>query len=141
MKKWICILISSMLALTTSLSIPVNADYKSIEIMTREEKDSTIESLIRSLYSGNQEEFMKISPLFTSDCYYEISDYISSGGIGNGAITNIVTDYIEVINSSDVDYVEMINIKVNRGNSEYLYLLEFHVDYSGEIYGFNIWQY
>ena len=118
-----------------------NVDIVPFETLSKEERDSRVEKLIKTLYSGDATTIRSISVQFTSNTYENLSRYRNSGGLGSGVITKMVVDYIEVPNSNDGDFVAMVNLKVNRGAADYLYLLEFHYNYSGVIYGYNIWEY
>jgi hypothetical protein len=60
-----------------------------------------------------------------------------------GTINNLVVDLIDVKNSETSDIVMMANFKAydRNDNKATAYLMEFHIDKNGKIYGYNIWSY
>lgn len=125
----------------TEATNKVNTELVAFESLSQNERDQRITALITALYSGNMSEMRKMAHLFTSSAYEDLTDYIATGSFGNGTITKLVTDYISVDNSSCGDYTAMVNMKITRSQLDYIYLLEFHFNAAGEIYGYNIWEY
>lgn len=80
---------------------------------------------------------------FSSSCLNSIVAYAYNNTIECNGVSELVIDSITPAQSDTGDTVLMTNVKLQYDDGAYnkLYLFEFHVNASGDIYGYNVWQY
>ena len=116
----------------------VTVNLETADSITRE---SIVSEIVYAINNGDESIFKKYPTLFDIDCIMSLTSYIRDGHFDSGIITQLVTDCVNVNESSDGDFVILSNCKVRYGDYNKVYLFEFHVDSYGVIYGHNIWQY
>lgn len=121
--------------------------------------------------NGKAQENVENNSIYdiSTEDVYSLSKYILLGGsdevsdaIGSLSVTNEVYDKLvknsknsvssavveqsdiyssEYNNNSSSDLVIIVDMKINFGNYNKLYLIEWHINSNKEIYGYNVWGY
>ena len=125
---------------TTNNSEQTNINLETLSEIDRKEY---MNNIFKAIYNKDNTYILNNTALFTEDCYEKLLEYIENNTIDSTVIGDTVIDTITVSNSSTGDCVIMLNAKVWYDNQGYnkLYLLEFHINAKGIIYGYNIWVY
>ena len=129
-----------------SVSVKATEQYdNNIEYMSTIECNKFIGTLVSSIVDNNVEFMYNNTSYFESRCYDSIKQYLLTNSIAdsNFTISDIIIDVTYPENSSTGDTVIMANTKIWYNNGQYnkVYLFEFHVNTTGDIYGFNVWVY
>lgn len=120
----------------------VMAGAASLEQTTVSEITDIMTKLVNSIRNKDTSYIMTHATYFDSNCYDKILKYTESNSIGGTDVKSFVVDFTYPDNSTTKDTVIMVNAKINYSEGyNKLYLFEFHVNQSGNIYGYNIWQY
>lgn len=147
-KKILSVLMS--LAILVTLPLKVYAEDKTIadavgRFMNLEEDDCDKEAkkLVTAIMTGDTGTITANAELFKSGTYdtvMEITNEHSEHFI-NGKVKSITTEYAYAYYTSTGDQVMMVTVKVLDESQSYncMYLFEFHQDFDGVIYGFNLW--
>ena len=125
---------------TTNNSEQTNINLETLSEIDRKEY---MNNIFKAIYNKDNTYILNNTALFTEDCYEKLLEYIESNNIDSSVIGDVVIDTITVNDSSTGDCVVMLNAKIWYGDQEYnkVYLLEFHINAEGRIYGYNIWVY
>lgn len=79
---------------------------------------------------------------FTQECAFKYSDYVQGNSLKAGSIIERSVEYIKPENSATGDTIVMVNLKAQFIQQYNLcYLFEYHIDTSGKICDFTVWQY
>ena len=122
------------------IEVQASTPQNSIELMSEMDKYVFANELANGIVKGSMVEIQKKATYFTSECYLEITRFVNRAQF-EGLVSHVVTDFITQNNNTNGDLTMLINVKVQNGISNNLYLFEFHIDRSGIIYGFNLWGY
>lgn len=99
-----------------------------------------VTELIEAIITGDNTELDKFQRVIPSTILKEIKGYASNNNIDSTVFSDKSIEFINADNSSTEDTVIMANAKLYYKDYNKLYLFEFHMNESGSIYGYNIWQ-
>lgn len=149
-KKILSIILSLAIVISLNNMLIVNAtnalnvvEVENLETMTKNDCEDIMMTLLTAILNHDTGFMYQYIGLFTSDCYDSMYKYISNNNINSTIISDVTVDFTYPDNSSTGDSVIMLNTKVWYDNQSYnlLYLFEFHINSSGDIYGYNVWTY
>lgn len=115
-----------------------------LENMSKIEINLFMDKLMQSILKQDTTFLNENTDKFTTEVYDKLIYYIENNEIADkSAVIQTVNDVITPSNSDTGDTVIMSNVKLTHGDTNYnrLYLLEFHINVDGKIYGYNIWSY
>lgn len=99
-----------------------------------------VTELIEAIITGDNTGLDKFQRVIPSTILKEMKGYASNNNIDSTVFSNKSIEFINADNSSTEDTVIMANVKLYYKDYNKLYLFEFHMNESGSIYGYNIWQ-
>lgn len=99
-----------------------------------------VTELIEAIITGDNAELDKFQHVIPSTILKEMKGYASNNNIDSTVFSDKSIEFINADNSSTEDTVIMANAKLYYKDYNKLYLFEFHMNESGSIYGYNIWQ-
>jgi len=99
-----------------------------------------VTELIEAIITGDNTELDKFQRVIPSTILKEMKGYASNNNIDSTVFSDKSVEFINADNSSTEDTVIMANVKLYYKDYNKLYLFEFHMNESGSIYGYNIWQ-
>ena len=99
-----------------------------------------VTELIEAIFTGDNAELYKFQRVIPSTILKEMKGYASNNNIDSTVFSDKSIEFINADNSSTEDTVIMANVKLYYKDYNKLYLFEFHMNESGSIYGYNIWQ-
>jgi len=129
--------------LTVKASSESAIQVSNIEDLSKDECEDLFKTLLIAIVNHDINFMNQYVGVFTPECYNDMYQYIQNNDIGSNVISNVTLDFTYPDESSTGDSVVMLNTKVWYDNQTYnnLYLFEFHINSSGDIYGYNIWAY
>lgn len=143
----VTILLLTMTMFTIAKASNSNEDNtqtnNNLETMTYVDRNEHIRNIVKAICNSDNNYILNNTYLFTEDVYDDLLKYTENNNINSNDIGDTVIDSVDVKNSDTGDYVIMANTKIWYEDQQYnkLYLFEFHVNYEGRIYGYNVWVY
>lgn len=114
----------------------------SIEKMSFIDCKNIMYDICTDIFRKNSADFqLKYYDYFTEGTMYDMIDLLKSDKFSTGRISEINVDFTYPENSTTKDSVVMCDLLINRDGNTLCYLVEFHLNKDGKIYGFNIWHY
>jgi hypothetical protein len=107
--------------------------------MKYSDKEIFVNELCAAFTGNGRKTLNDFYDYFIDDVYIEVRNISKS--LNLGSVLNVTTDYIKPQYSSNGDYVIMANTRIVNNSGTNVYILEFHFNSHGKIYGFNLWQY
>lgn len=145
MNKTIYSIILAITLLVSTVSIYANDKsndivYSNLEEMSNNEIDKACAVLVKSVLNNDKSSMVKYVDCFTNEALTKIYTFIVNNEI-SGDVQSIVVDWVYPKYSSTYDSVMLLNVKIRQNTYNNLYLFEFHINYSGKIYDYNVWAY
>lgn len=142
-KRIVSLILAVMFMFSFNINSYATEINNNLETATLEFRNQTVFDILTAIINKDKKYISENVSLFNSKTYEDMLNFIDNSNIANGEIGDMVVDIVTPNNSTTGDTVLMVNTKIWYNNQAYnqAYLFEFHINSSGDIYGFNIWAY